>query len=508
MKQKLDIESFFQSHLRHSRGKWAGQAFNLAPWQTEMLRQLFLRKPDGNRKHKLAYIEIPRKNGKSTLAAGLALYMLTSDGEPGAHVYGCAADTDQARIVFSQAKEMISSSPILSKICTPLRNEIIMKPLKKGHGPSIYKVLSAEAYSKHGYQPSCIIFDELHAQPNRELWDVMTTGTASRKNPLTVAITTAGYDRNSICWELHEYARQVASGAIEDDAFYGLIYAAEESDDWMSPEIWRKANPNFGISVDADYMEREANRAKNSPSYQNTFRRLHLNQWTSQDSRWLDMRLWDDCDDPIPWDKLKNRPCWAALDLASTIDIAAFVMCFNVDDKYVFVPHFWIPEENMLERSRRDRVPYEVWVRQGLMQATPGNCIWLDQIYSTISKAKDDYDIREIPFDRWGATGISQRLEDDGHVMVQFGQGFASMSPPTKAFLNLVMEKRIVHGGNPILRWMADNVVITQDAAGNIKPNKAKSTEKIDGIVAAIMALSRAMLNEGNFDPAAAVGHL
>lgn len=505
----MDIVEFFHTHLRHSRGDgFAGKRFILEQWQQDMLNELFRRRPDGKRKHRTAYIEIPRKNGKSTLGAGIALYLLAADGEPGAHIYSCASDTDQARIVFQQAREMIDSSPLLSSLCRPLRNEIIMRPLRKGDGESVYKAISAEAYSKHGYQPHGIIFDELHAQPNRELWDVMITGTACRSNPLTLAITTAGYDRNSICWEMHEYARQVIAGTIQDDSFFGRIWAAPEDGDWTSPDVWREANPNFGVSLDEEYMDNECRKAVNSPSYQNTFRRLHLNQWTSQDKRWLDMRAWDACDDKFALPELTGRPCYGGLDLASTTDIAALVLVFPMDDRFALLPFFWIPSDNMVDRSRRDRVPYEAWVRDGYIQATPGNCIWMEQIYTSIGKLAETYDIRSIAFDRWGATSISQRLQDDGINMVQFGQGFASMNAPSKDFLRLVMERKIIHNNNPVLRWMADNVVVSTDPAGNIKPNKARSTEKIDGIVAAIMGMDMAIRQGQGFDPERAFGSL
>lgn len=485
--------AFFEKLLVHSKGEWAGKPFKLQPWQRDdIVRPLFgwKRKKDGTRRYRNAYIEIPRKNGKSTLCAGLALYLLFADGEPGAEVYSAAADKDQARIVFDEASNMVTASPALSQHGQVLRNSILVKSER-----NVYKVLSADAYTKHGFNAHGIVFDELHAQPNRELWDVLNTSTGARRQPLMVMITTAGvYDPESICWEQHEYARQVLAGTIEDPTYFAYIAAADDTDDWTNPVTWAKANPGLGETIKLDYLEGECRRALASPAYQNTFRRLHLNQWTAQEERWLDMAAWNACDQPPP--DLKGRTCYGGLDLASTTDIAAFVLCFPPEDEsepYRLLPFFWIPMDNLIERVRRDRVPYDAWVRDGLVNATPGNVIDYYYIEQTIRQLAIEYDIQEIAFDRWGATLIYQRLEEARMAMVQFGQGFASMSPPMKEFLKLVLAQQIAHGGNPVLRWMADNVVARQDPAGNIKPDKAKSTNKIDGIVASIMALDRAL---------------
>jgi phage terminase large subunit-like protein len=342
-----------------------------------------------------------------------------------------------------------------------------------------------------------IVFDELHAQPDRELWDVLTTSTGARSQPLLFAITTAGYDRESICWEQHEYARQVNAGIIQDDSFLGVIYAADEMDDWQGPDTWRKANPGMGVTVGEEYLAQECERAKNAPAYQNTFRRLHLNQWTSQDVRWLPMDAWDACNGELP--DLAGRECYGGLDMASTTDVAAFVMVFppKSDGEPIHIlPRFYVPAENIIDRARRDRVPYDAWARDGWITATEGNVIDFAMIRADIESLGEVYNIREIAFDRWGAMQISQDLSGAGFTMVPFGQGFASMSAPTKELLRLTLEHRLAHGGNPVLRWMADNVMVRQDPAGNVKPDKSKSREKIDGIVAAIMGLDRAIRHE------------
>ena len=486
---------FFERLLRHTKGEWAGEAFGLQRWQATIVRDVFgWKRADGTRKFRRVYIEIPRKNGKSTLSAGMALLLLFADGEPGAEVYSAAADREQAAIVFEQAKQMVVGSPALARHAEVYKRAIVVP-----ESMSSYKVLSSDAPTKHGLNAHGVIFDELHAQPNRELWDVLTTSQGSRRQPMVVAITTAGFDRQSICWEQHEYARQVLAGVVEDESFYGFVAAAEEGDDWMSPAVWRKANPSLGVTVQEEYLAAEAARARQVPAYQNTFRRLHLNQWTQQEERWLDLAAWDACDGAVDESQLVGRVAYGGLDLASTTDIAAFVLVFPPgpgEEVYRVVPRFWIPRENMVERARRDRVPYDAWVRDGLMTATPGNVIDFTRIVADVKELGKRFKIAEVAFDRWGAVQVSQELGGAGLTMVQFGQGFASMASPTKELLRLVLDGKLAHGGQPVLRWMADNLTVEMDAAGNVKPSKKKSREKIDGMVALIMGLDRALRNE------------
>lgn len=484
--------AFFERLLHHVKGEWSGEPFRLQGWQRDdIIKPLFgWKRTDGSRRYRRAYIEIPRKNGKSTLSAGIALLLLYADNEPGAEIFSAAADREQAAIVFDAAKQMVEASPQLQRISDVFKRSIVVPSSR-----STYRVLSADAFTKHGLNAHGVIFDELHAQPNRELWDVLTTSMGARRQPLMVAITTAGYDRESICWEQHEYARQILNGVIDDPTFFAYIAAADETDDWTDPEIWAKANPGIGITVKLDYLETECARAKQTPAYQNTFRRLHLNQWTQQDVRWLNLLDWDACGMPVLPDELAGRTCYAGLDLASTTDIAALALVFppeEPEEPYQIIPRFWIPRDNMLERVRRDRVSYDAWVRDGLITATPGNVIDYQYIDAEINQLGAKYDIREIAFDRWGAVLISQQLEAAGFTMVQFGQGYASMTAPTKELLRLVLDRKVAHGGHPVLRWMADNMVVATDPAGNVKPNKAKSTARIDGMVAMIMALDRA----------------
>lgn len=492
----LGAVRFFERLLVHPKGPMAGKPFRLEPWQREIVEALFgeKRRDTGLRRYRRAYIEVPRGNGKSTWAAGIALLMLLADNEPAAEIFGAAADRDQARLVFEAAKSMVEDSPYLSRLVKIYRHSMVVESTR-----SVYRVLSSEAYSKHGLNPHGIIFDELHAQPNRELYDVLNTAMGKRAQPLMIMITTAGYDRESICWQQHEYARQVAAGIIDDPTFYPAIWAADPEDDWTDPATWCKANPNFGVSVQPEFLRQECDAALASPSYQNTFRRLYLNQWTQQEERWIDMAAWDKCNAALP--DLTGRRCYGGLDLASTTDIAALVLAFpgetqnGVEEPVYLLPFFWIPEENALDRERRDRAPYLTWARQGLIEMTPGNVIDYAYIRRRLNELAEMYQIVEIAYDPWNATQLSLQLQDDGLTMVEMRQGFASMSAPSKELLRLVLAGGLAHGGNAVLRWMADNVTVRQDPAGNIKPDKSKSTSRIDGIVASIMAVGRLTLD-------------
>ena len=441
-----------------------------------------------------AYIEIPKKQGKSELAAAVALLLTCGDGEERAEVYGCAADRQQASIVFEVAADMVRMCPALSKRVKILASQkrIIYMPTN-----SFYQVLSAEAYSKHGFNIHGVVFDELHTQPNRKLFDVMTKGSGdARMQPLYFLITTAGTDTNSICYETHQKAKDILEGRKIDPTFYPVIYGADESDDWTDPKVWKKANPSLGITVGIDKVKAACDSAKQNPGEENSFRQLRLNQWVKQAVRWMPMEKWDKCSFAVSEDDLEGRVCYGGLDLSSTTDITAFVLVFpplDEEDKFCILPYFWIPEETLELRVRRDHVPYDVWKRQGYLQTTEGNVVHYGYIERFIEKLGERFNIREIAFDRWGAVQMVQNLEGMGFTVVPFGQGFKDMSPPTKELMKLTLEQKLAHGGHPVLRWMMDNIYIRTDPAGNIKADKEKSTEKIDGAVATIMALDRAI---------------
>ena len=486
--------------LKHTKGRWRGQAFDLLPWQETIIRDVFgTVKEDGFRQYNTAYVEIPKKNGKSELAAGVALYMTCGDNEWGAEVYGCASDRQQASIVFDVAVDMVEQCPALKKRIKPVMSvkRLVYKPTN-----SFYQVLSAEAYTKHGLNVHAVIFDELHSQPNRELFDVMTKGSGdARTQPLFFLITTAGTDRHSVCFEQHQKAEDILCGRKADPTFYPVIYGAEDDADWTSEEVWYRANPSLGHTIDIGKVRNACLSARDNPAEENIFRQLRLNQWVKQSTRWMQMEKWDACAFPVDEGELLGRECYGGLDLSSSIDITAFVLVFPPRDdteRYVFLPFFWIPEENMARRVRRDHVPYDVWEKQGFLETTEGDVIHYGFIESFIEDLGKRFHIKEIAFDRWGAVQMVQNLEGLGFTVVPFGQGFKDMSPPTKRLMELVLERNIAHGGHPVLRWMMDNIFVRTDPAGNIKPDKEKSTEKIDGAVAAVMALDRAVRNGGS----------
>ncbi|RXM74061.1 terminase large subunit [Clostridium tetani] len=489
----------FINNLKHTKGVWHGVPFDLLPWQDKIIRDVFgTVKDNGYRQYNTAYVEIPKKNGKSQIAAAIALYLTCADSEWGAEVYGCAADRQQASIVFDVAVDMVDQCPALKKRIKPIisQKRLVYMPLG-----SFYQVLSSEAFSKHGLNVHGVIFDELHAQPNRELFDVMTKGSGdARMQPLFFLITTAGTDRNSICYEVHQKADDILRGKKHDSTFYPVIYGIKDEDDWSLEENWYKANPSLGHTIPIEKVRDAFNSAKENPAEENIFRQLRLNQWVKQSVRWMPMDIWDKCSFEVNPEKLKGRECYGGLDLSSTNDITAFVLIFPPipnDDKYYVIPYFWIPEENLKLRVRRDHVPYDIWKKQGFLNTTEGNVIHYAFIENFIEELGKKFNIKEIAFDRWGAVQMVQNLEGLGFTVVPFGQGYKDMSPPTKELMKLTLEQKIAHGGHPALSWMMDNIYVRTDPAGNIKPDKEKSTEKIDGAVALIMALDRSIRNGG-----------
>ena len=482
--------NWIERFCTHVKGEWMGKPFLLEPWQKdEIIRPLFGWKETatGLRKYRRAFIFIPRKNGKSLLGAALGLRLLSADNEPGAEVYSAASDRDQARIIFEMAKTMVGQSDELRNRLDPFQHSIVYEPRQ-----SFYKVLSRVVASKHGYNAHAVIFDELHTQPNRDLWDVLSTSQGARRQPLMITFTTAGFDKFSFCYQQYNIAKKVKAGIIKDESLLPVIYESDEDDDIFDPKTWRKANPNFKTSVKAEYIRDEAKRAKDEPGYENTFRRLQLNQWTASDTRWIPDEKWMDCAGQPR--ELQGRICYAGLDLASTRDIAALVLLFPWDDgSFDVLPFFFIPELSARERTKKDGVNYEQWIREGYIIQTPGNVTDYNFIRKKLNELKEIYNIHSIAYDRWNSSQLIINLQEDGFTCTPFGQGYGSMSAPTKELEKLIYDKMIRHAGNPVMRWMCSNVMIQQDAAGNIKIAKDKSTEKVDGMVALVEAVGEYM---------------
>lgn len=481
------VRTFFHKFLRHSKGQdFAGKPFDLLDWQWERwIKPLFAwKRPDGTRRFRRGYLEVPKKNGKSTLLAGQGLYLLIADREPGAEVYIAAAEREQASIIFREMLAMVRASPELAAYISEVASK---KRLEFPRTNSFIQALSAEANTKEGLNIHGLLFDELHAQTSRKLWDALEYGGASRRQPLLTSITTAGHDRDSICYEQHLYAEQVNKGVVIDPEFLGVIFAADPTDDWRDESTWAKANPSYGVTIKKEEIAAACKRAQNSPASENAFKRYRLNIWTEQETRWIPVEKWDACDKPLDLD----GPCYGGLDLSATCDLTAFVLYFPHSQSAL--PYFWVPEETCKARERTNKTKLDTWVRKGFIRTTPGNVLDYDRIRNDIAKICLEHNVKEIAIDKWNSTQISNQLKGDGRKLVSFTQGYFSFTAPTKELEKLVIGGTIRHGGNPVLRWNFSNLAVDMDAAGNVKPNKAKSSEKIDGIVGLIMAIGLAI---------------
>jgi phage terminase large subunit-like protein len=484
------VERFlsFAAHLHQFQGKWADKPLEILPWELEeIVAPLFgTMRADGTRFFRTVFVFVPRKNGKTTLLSAIELYLLLADGESGAQVVTAAVDRAQATFAFEPAKMMVNKSPGLRARAKVYRREIRVPATGSTFWP-----LSSDLGNKHGMNLHAAGIDELHAWPNRELLDIITSSMGARTQPVTFIITTAGYDPNSAERQLYDHTIAVSKGLVSDPSFLGVIYEAPADMDWTSAEAWRVANPSLGVTITEEFLAAECERAKAIPSMQNAFRRLYLNQHTSQDTRWMSLEAWDGCtgNAEVP----PGSDVYAGLDLSSTTDLTALVLLAPQSGMPVALPFFFLPEEGLRERGLRDRVPYEVWQRDGHLLTTPGNVVDYSFIRAKVRELAKTYRIRELVYDRWGATQLVQEFQEDGLTVVPMGQGFASMSAPTKELMRLVLDKKLVHGGHPVLRWNADNAAVQTDPAGNIKLAKDKSTGRIDGLVALVMALDAVM---------------
>lgn len=510
---------FFPAVLRLVGGGSEGLPFELTPWQAFIVGSLFgWLRPDGTRRYRTAYIETAKGNGKSPLAAGIGLKMTVADKEPRAETYAAATTKAQAMILFRDAVAMVDQSPELSERLKKSGAGDQCWNLAHMASGSFFRPIASEGRGgKSGPRPHCGLIDELHEHATAEMATMMRAGQKGRRQPLIVEITNSGHDRHSICWQHHEYSEKILKGVLTDDAWFAFITGldpcpahqaegklfpedgCEACDDWRDPAVWPKANPNLGVSIPVEYLEGQVREAEGMPAIQNEVKRLNFCIWTEALTRWMDQAVWDEGADPVDEAALAGRPCFAGMDLASTTDLATYVLVFPPDaevSRWIVLPRFFVPEEGARIRGDRDRVPYLQWAREGHLALTPGNVVDYAFIRQSLRDDAERFSVQEVVFDRWNSSQLITELQDDGFTCVPFGQGFASMAAPCREFEKLVTGRQIQHGGHPVLSWCLSNTLVTRDPAGNMKPDKGKSTERIDGIVATLMGVGRGMLQE------------
>lgn len=484
----------FFDFLRHSKDRWAGQPFLLSPWQAFWHAALFgWLRADGTRRYRKGYMRVARKNGKTTTMAGTGLYLLVGDGIAGAEVYTAATKLDQAKLAHKEAEMMVLQSPALRRALEVYKNKIFIPGTA-----SLYSPLGADAKTQDGLNPHGALIDELHAHPNSALWDVLDSALGARSQPLMLAITTAGFNgEESICVVQDNYVKGLLEQAFEDDSYFGVIYEIDDDDEWENENCWIKANPNLGISVSLDSLREGARVARNQPSSLENFLTKRLNRWVKAQNLWMPMEHWRGCRSVYVLDDLKDaETICGGLDLASTSDLCSFVLAARMPDgKRRLWGRHYLPEDAALANGNINRQLYQQWSRAGWLTLTPGNVVDYDWIKRDILQALDQLDIREIAFDRWNSSQLVNDLQAESAPMVAFGQGFVSMNPAMTETERLILGRNLEHPGDPVLTWAVGNVVAARDPAGNIKPDKSKSTNKIDPAVAAIMALGRLMVH-------------
>lgn len=493
----------FSQELKHTKGKWAKQRMNitLEPWQQFIDWCVFgwKRCDTQTRRFTKVYIEVARKNGKTTMAATTANYCLLMDGEQGAEVYMIATKKDQAKIAWTEAEAQIRKHPFLAAKCKTFKqNSTVTIP----GSTALMRPLGKDSDTEDGKNPHFTLVDEYHAHKTPEQLNVMEDGMGSREQPLLYIITTAGYDKNCPCFqEERTLVVGILSGSISpvpEDVF-GIIFTLDEEDDWTDEKVWVKSNPNLGVSVYTEFLRSQVRKALSTPQKQNSVKTKNLNIWTQATTAWITDEVWKGCAGKVREDILQDRECYGAIDLSTSTDITSWTLCFpptDLDPHYIFLYRYFIPEEDLLERQRRDKVPYVLWRDRGHVMATPGNVIDYKFIEAQVRKDADYFNIKEIAYDPWNSNEIIQNIEDSGMETVPFRQGYASMSGPSKDFEKRVMSKDINHGGHPVTSWMISCTEVKSDPSGNIKPvkpDRKKSGKRIDGVVTSIMSLDRAV---------------
>ena len=499
------VVRFFRDFLVHTTGKWRGVPFVLEPWQeNDIIRPLFGTVTTNEagewvRQYRKAWIEIPSGNGKSELLAGILLYLLLADGENAPHVFGAAVDKEQAGLVYNVARQMVELSPRLKRFAW-LKVFKSTKRILNLRDDGYYTVIPGDPDGADGFVPHGIGFDEVHRQKKRELWDVLENKLAKRQQPLMVGITTAGVDRESIAYELHGYALQILAGTLEDPSFFAFVLAAPEDADWQDEKVWRSVNPAIGVFKSIAAMRDEARKAASSPAAQNSFRRLHLNQWTSQVDRYIDIDLWDANAGIVDEGALAGRECFGGLDLSAGNDLTAWAMVFPDPadpERIECLVRFWCPRRQLTNPFNRWGSQYRAWERLGLLTVAGGQAIDYAVIKAQVLEDATTFRLVDLNIDRlFQAYQLGGELLDAGLTVIGMQQGFLSYGPPMKEMLRRLLERKVRHGGNPVLRWNVDSLAVLIDPAGNYKPDKRSSQGKIDGFVALEMALERAMRHQ------------
>jgi phage terminase large subunit-like protein len=488
--------------LRHYQGASAGKLFLLSDWQRFVVGSLFgWYTAEGHRRFRIAYVEIGKGNGKTPLAAAIALYGLVADGEAGAEVYSAATSRDQAGICFNDAKQFVLSCPPLLNRLQVAGNNIAFLATS-----SFMRTVSAEGRGLDGKRPHIVVVDEFHEHPTAVVVEKMRAGTKGRTRALILEITNSGYDQTTVCFEHHDYSIKVLQGVIENDSWFAYVAALDKGEDPFSDEAcWIKANPNLGVSLTLQYLREQVMEARDLPSKRNLVLRLNFCRWTEASEGWTDLDHWDQCNRPVATSALRGRRCYGGLDLASVSDFTALAWIFPPADGadagiWDLVLRLYLPEAAVVKLREKKRLPVDQWIKEGLITVTPGNVTDYGFVKADVARDREQFDVQEIAFDRFNSSQLVTDLQDDGVTMVGFGQGFGSMSAPIKELERLYMSHRLAHGGHKVLRWMASSVVATRDPADNVKFDRAKSTQKIDGMVATAMALGRAIATHDDDD--------
>lgn len=484
--------------LPHSKGELAGQRIHLEPWQVFQVGSVFgWTRADGTRRFRRAHTEVARKNGKTLTLAAIGLYLAFADGEAGAEVYSAATKRDQAKILWDAARQMVEQTPALARavVVTPSKSNLSM-----ARTASKFEPLGRDADTSDGLNPHAALIDELHAHPNRDLVDVLDTALGARRQPIRWNITTAGFNQESIWWEEREYAIRVLEGIADDDSLFALIYTLDKGDDWRDEAVWPKANPNLGVSVYLDALREEARKAAAIPALQNSFRCKRLNEPTEQSERWIDMAQWDACADAPQVED--GAACFVGIDLSSKVDLTAAVAVFPAEDGYLDVlPLFWRPEDGVLEAEKRDGVPYRQWAKDGLLTLVEGSMVDPAAVAEDIIDWTAGWEAREFPFDSWNAASAAAKLEQAGAAIVAVAQGYATYTEPCHHLEALLASGKVRHGGHPVLRWMASQMMVKHGANDAIRPWKPHGSGlRNDGVVAMLMAINRVLLHQRSED--------